>query len=95
MIEAYLVKRVKFYRGEIRKVKWIGRHSAPDRMVLLPAVDTLGPAGVLPAKQIWVELKATGKKPTPAQVREHDRMRAFGLHVEVVDSFERVDEILR
>ena len=35
-IEEYLVKRVKELGGEIRKVKWIGRRGAPDRVVMLP-----------------------------------------------------------
>lgn len=95
MIEEYLKKRVASFHGEIRKVKWINRHGAPDRLVLLPAVDTRGPAGVLPAKQLWVELKATGKVAEAHQEREHERMRAFGLCVEVVDSLARVDEVLR
>lgn len=37
-VEKYLVKRVKDAGGEVRKVKWIGRRSAPDRLVLLPAI---------------------------------------------------------
>lgn len=94
-IERRLVERVEQLGGEIRKVKWINRHGAPDRLVLLPAVDTMGPAGVIPAKQLWIELKATGKVAEEHQQREHDRMRSFGLQVEVVDSFERVDAILR
>lgn len=35
-IEAHLVKRVKAEGGEVRKVQWIGRRGAPDRLVLLP-----------------------------------------------------------
>jgi len=33
-IEAHLVKRVKELGGEVRKVKWIGRNGAPDRLVM-------------------------------------------------------------
>lgn len=36
IIEAHLVKRVKEMGGEVRKVKWIGRRGAPDRLVMLP-----------------------------------------------------------
>ena len=36
-IETYLVNRVKAMGGEVRKVKWIGRRGAPDRIVMLPA----------------------------------------------------------
>ncbi|MER1940618.1 VRR-NUC domain-containing protein [Castellaniella sp. FW104-16D08] len=35
-IEKYLVKRVNELGGEVRKVKWIGRRGAPDRLVMLP-----------------------------------------------------------
>lgn len=92
-IEQYLVRRVKDIGGEVRKVKWIGRRGAPDRVVMLPlpisAADD--PVGNL----IWVELKAPGEVPEPHQCREHERMRAMGQRVEVVDSMERVDEVLR
>jgi hypothetical protein len=97
-IEKYLVDRVKALGGEVRKVNWIGRRGAPDRLVMLPARrlgDTLDCAWCNPASQsIWVELKATGKAAEPHQVREHTRMRQMGQRVEVVDSFQRVDEVL-
>lgn len=35
-IERYLVKRVKALGGEVRKVQWVGRSGAPDRLVMLP-----------------------------------------------------------
>ena|GEM_PF-283231 len=35
-IEDYLVARVKMIGGEVRKVRWIGRNGAPDRLVMLP-----------------------------------------------------------
>lgn len=90
-IEAHLVARVKALGGEVRKVKWVGRRGAPDRLVMLPfrpksnmAADTA----------VWVELKATGKKPEPHQLREHARMRGMGQRVEVIDSIEGVDSLL-
>ena len=79
-IENYLVERVKALGGEVRKVKWIGRHGAPDRVAMLP--------GLL----MWIELKAPGEKAKPHQVREHQRMRAMGQMVAVIDSMELVDE---
>ncbi|KAA3649819.1 MAG: VRR-NUC domain-containing protein [Proteobacteria bacterium] len=90
-IEQYLVDRVKALGGEVRKVKWIGRHGAPDRFVMLPQTgETIG----RPARSLWVELKAPGEKPKPHQVREHERMRRMGQCVEIVDSCERVEEVL-
>jgi hypothetical protein len=95
-IEAHLVKRVKELGGEVRKVQWIGRRGAPDRLVMLPA-KMLHPFPVLdrPSATIWVELKAPGVKPEPHQVREHERMRAMGQRVVVIDSIEGVEELLK
>lgn len=128
-IENYLVERVKAMGGEVRKVKWIGRHGAPDRLVMLPpmGIPAKQPSAALlahwdalmtspqeptpaiaaeimainsriashtPSRTIWVELKAPGEKAKPHQVREHERMRKMGQRVEIVDSFERVDEVL-
>ena len=81
-IDQYLVEQVKALGGEVRKVKWIGRNGAPDRIAMLPS------------RTVWVELKAPGEKCRPHQIREHGRMRRMGQVVEVVDSFERVDEVL-
>lgn len=83
-IEAHLVRRVKELGGEIRKVSWVGRVNAPDRLVLLPE-----------RRSIWVELKAPGKVPTAQQIREHNRMRRMGELVEVIDSIEQIEELLR
>lgn len=96
-IEEYLVKRVKELGGEVRKVKWIGRRGAPDRLVMLPFTEKEnrkpGEPYALP-QTLWVELKAPGEKAKPHQAREHERMRRMGQQVEVVDSIERVDEVL-
>lgn len=81
-IEDYLVQRVKAMGGEVRKVKWLGRRGAPDRVAMLFG------------RVLWVELKAPGEKAKPHQAREHERMRDMGQRVEVVDSFARVDEVL-
>ena len=78
-IEAYLKTRVKQAGGETRKVRWIGRVSAPDRRIMLPGFAC------------WVECKATGAQPTPAQDREHCRLRKMGEDVRVVNSFRAID----
>lgn len=82
-IEKSLVQQVKALGGEVRKVKWIGRNSAPDRLVLIKD------------NSFWAELKAPGEKPTPAQAREHERMRRMGQRIEVIDSIERIQELLK
>lgn len=81
-IERYLVDQVKALGGEVRKVKWIGRRGAPDRIAMLPWAT------------VWVELKAPGEKPRGYQAREHDRMRKMGQRVEVIDSLDGVDALL-
>jgi hypothetical protein len=105
-IEAHLVRRVQELGGEIRKVQWIGRVGAPDRLVMLPPVWVLCSDGNnrvdYRKSTIWVEIKAPGLAalfPRNAhertQHREHERMRKMGQRVEVVDSYERIEEILR
>lgn len=91
-IEAHLVKRVRELGGEVRKVKWIGRIGAPDRLVMLPMYRVS--SGWCSSRTIWVELKAPGEKARPSQVREHERMRAMGQRVLVIDSIEGVEEML-
>ena len=83
MIESYLRNQVIASGGEVRKVAWIGRRGAPDRLVLLPG---------RPA--IYVELKAPGKLPGQLQVREHARLRELGQYVVVIDSTTGVDALL-
>lgn len=103
-VEAYLVKRVDELNGEIRKVKWVSRSSAPDRRVMLPAMSAEVDGLIFEAapRSFWVELKAEGlaaefphNAHERAQHREHERLRKFGDRVEVIDSFERVDEVLK
>lgn len=111
-IEDRLVKRVKEMGGEVRKVKWIGRSGAPDRLVMLPEKTTkpsggfggklLADMSYRPGQTIWVELKAPGKAAkfpsSPherAQHREHERMRKMGQRVEVIDSYEQIEELLK
>lgn len=93
-IEKHLVKRVKELGGEVRKVQWVGRRGAPDRLVMLPERWTRG-INTHAEAAIWVELKAPGVKPEPHQLREHERMRKMGQRVVVIDSIEGVEELLR
>lgn len=76
-IEAALVKRVKTLGGMAEKFTSPGKRSVPDRIVTLPG-------GVI----IFVELKATGQKPTENQQRDHARRLALGCDVRVIDSVE-------
>jgi hypothetical protein len=102
-IEKHLTKRVKALGGEVRKVSWIGRAGAPDRLVLLKGppsptlydmVESAGPQTTLAsAMHPFVELKAPGKVAEPHQAREHKRLRAAGFIVLVLDSIEAIDEV--
>lgn len=92
-IERHLVRRVKEQGGEVRKVQWIGRRGAPDRLVMLPYGE-ISNGWTRFATSCWVELKAPGKKPEAYQLREHERMRKMGQRVVVIDSLEGVEELL-
>jgi hypothetical protein len=81
-VKAYLLKRVAELGGEARKVRWEGRVNAPDWRVMLPP------------RNFWAELKATGEQPNGGQIREHNRMRRQGEIVHVLDSRESIDEAL-
>ncbi len=74
-IEDHLVKEVKKAGGIAYKFISPGRRSVPDRLVLLPG-----------GKVIFVECKAPSEKPTAAQLREHEKLRALGFTVHVLDS---------
>ena len=91
-IEKHLVQRVKERGGEVRKVQWLGRRGAPDRLVMLPRTAAEIIWG--DSATVWVELKAPGAKPEPHQTREHARMRRMGQYVVVIDSIEGVEELL-
>lgn len=82
-IEDYLCDMVKVLGGEVRKVQWIGRKHAPDRLVLLPNYHC------------FVELKAPKQEPRKGQLREHNRLRKAGFDVYVIDSYDGVDRLLR
>lgn len=59
-----------------RKVQWIGRRGAPDRLFIKEG------------RHVWVEFKRPGKEPDAQQRREHARMRRHGAEVHVIDSVE-------
>ena len=81
-IETYLVKRIKSLGGLALKFTSPGRLSVPDRIVIMPG-----------GKLTFVELKRPGGVATIAQRREHERLRALGQEVMVVNSKELIDEL--
>ena len=80
-VKQYLRERIKALRGEIRFVKWIGQRNAPDCLVLLAD-----------RQPTYVETKAPGKRPRPAQVREFNRLRRLNCNVIVCATKEAIDE---
>lgn len=77
-IERALVKRVEKELGGIcEKFTSPGRRSVPDRIISLPGGHI-----------IFVELKAPGKTPSRLQQRDHERRRAMGFDVRVIDNLE-------
>lgn len=95
-----LKARVQAYGGEIRAVSWLGRRNAPDVLCLFPG-DSLYwrrlPFEVydqLQALHPFVETKAPGGKPSAAQAREHERMRAAGCVVLVISTEAQLNEWL-
>jgi len=81
-IERTLVGAIQALGGEVRKVQWIGRRGAPDRVVMLGG------------RTIWVELKRPGEEPSSWQEREHGRMQAMGQRVLVIDSLPGVERLV-
>lgn len=83
-VETYLVDRVRAAGGDAYKFSSPARVSVPDRIVVFP-----------PARIYFVEVKRPGGKPTRGQLREHERLRALGCDVRVIDSREGVDAFVQ
>lgn len=78
-IEQALTRRVKELGGMCEKFVSPGRRGVPDRLVTLPG-------GVI----VFVELKAPNKEPSQTQQRDHERRRALGCDVRVIDNLDDV-----
>ena len=83
VVEQKLVSEVK-KRGGVCP-KWVSPSFAgvPDRLVFLPK----GKFGL-------VEVKAPGGKPRPLQVIRHRMFERLGFKVRVLDSVEKIGEVL-
>jgi hypothetical protein len=81
-VRKHLHARIKALGGEHRAAKWFGRDHCPDDFVMLPG------------RHFWVEAKMPGKDAEPGQAREHERMRAAGCEVYVLDTIEKIDRVL-
>ena len=83
-VETYLIQQVrKKLGGTAYKFTSPGRRSVPDRLC------------VVPGEVFFVECKATGEVATPAQLREHERLRNLDQWVYVVSSKYAIDKIIK
>jgi hypothetical protein len=83
-VEAYLADRMKAIGGQAYKFTSPARRGVPDRLVIFPG-----------GTMVFAELKKPGEKPSDAQTREHQRLRALGCAVYgCVDSKEAVDRMI-
>ena len=82
-IENYLIRKIKNKKGIAYKFTSPGNSGVPDRLCLLPN-----------GKIFFVELKSSGKKPRALQVNQITKITKLGQRVYVLDSKEKVDEVL-
>jgi hypothetical protein len=83
-VEAHFVARTVRAGGEQRKIAYVGRRNAVDRLLVLPG-----------GRVFFVELKRPGKTAREGQEREHNRLRAVGADVRVLDTLEAVDAFFK
>ena len=79
MLEKQIEEKVNTYAKEqgflVYKFTSPQRAAVPDRLYITPR-----------GKVFFVEFKRESMKPTPAQQREHDRLRCGGVDVWIVDN---------
>lgn len=82
LIERKLVEHVKTNGGLCIKLLCDQFIGLPDRLCLLPN-----------QKAVFVEVKTTGQKPRKIQALVHNKLKALGFRVEVIDSVEQIKNI--
>lgn len=82
-IERKLVKAVRQSGGLALKFVSPGMAGVPDRLLLF-----------MGGKVAFCELKAPGQRPRPLQLRRIAQLRALGFKVFVIDSVEKIGEML-
>ena len=88
-IEKYGGEAVKALDGDPYKFTSPARRSVPDRLNLLPIPEV---HREIVARYVrFVEYKGPGVAASESQLREHERLRAMGFRVVVIDSKEGVD----
>jgi hypothetical protein len=87
-VRKHLRKQTLAHGGEHRKLRWIGRANAPDEFIFWSVPEGHPPIAA------FVECKRPKFAATAAQAREHERMRAAGFRVEVVDTKDLADMLI-
>lgn len=82
-IERKLVEQVKANGGMCIKLLCDQLTGLPDRLCLFPN-----------HRIAFVELKTTGRKPRRIQLYIHNKLRALGFRVEILDSINEVIEFI-
>ena len=82
-LEAELRERCKALGWMCIKLTSQYQRGLPDRLILMPG-----------GRVCFVEIKTTGNKPTAVQKLTHERLRALGYRVEVVDTTESLDNLI-
>jgi hypothetical protein len=82
-IEHRVCERARENGWLVRKLAWIGRRGAPDRLFMKGGVA------------IFVEFKQSKKKAAAHQNQEHVKMRAAGMYVLIIDNVELGYEVFR
>lgn len=83
VVEHKLVELVKMSGGMCIKLLCDQLIGLPDRMCLFPG-----------HKIVFVELKTTGQKPKRIQMYMHNKLRALGFRVEVIDTIKDVEQFI-
>ena len=83
LVERKLVELVKANKGMCIKLLCDQLIGLPDRLCLFPG-----------HKIVFVELKTTGRKPKRIQAFMHNKLRALGFRVEVIDTVEGVNKFI-
>jgi hypothetical protein len=82
VVEKHLVSRIASLGGMTRKLKWVGKRGAPDRLVILHG------------HVYFIELKRPKGTPDPLQVLELARINNHGGTAITLDSVEAIDNWL-
>ena len=82
-IERKLIQAVRQSGGLALKFVSPNLNGVPDRLLLFPG-----------GRVAFAEVKAPGEKPRPLQVHRMEQLRALGFRVYVVDSEEKIGEMI-